>query len=170
MDLHRINNLDELRELLDVLNRFDIAEFEIEAEGRTLRVCRGTVASVAPGVPIISGVAMVPGAAAAPHAVPPSSGARGEPSDAGVEDALAPGVKVVSSPMVGTFYRAPSPEADPFVQAGDRVTDDAALCIIEAMKVMNEIPSGISGVVKEVLINNGESVEFGQPLFHILAD
>jgi acetyl-CoA carboxylase biotin carboxyl carrier protein len=73
----------------------------------------------------------------------------------------------VTSPMVGTFYRASSPEAEPFAKEGDSVTAEQTLCIIEAMKVMNEIPSGIAGVVREVLIKNGESVEFGQALFRI---
>ncbi len=69
--------------------------------------------------------------------------------------------------MVGTFYRSPSPEAEPFVRDGDRVEPDALLCIIEAMKVMNEIRAGVAGVVKEILVKNAEAVEFGQPLFRI---
>jgi acetyl-CoA carboxylase biotin carboxyl carrier protein len=69
--------------------------------------------------------------------------------------------------MVGSFYRAPSPEADPFVKEGDRVEENTVICIIEAMKVMNEITAGISGVVREILVKNGESVEFGQPILRI---
>jgi acetyl-CoA carboxylase biotin carboxyl carrier protein len=72
--------------------------------------------------------------------------------------------------MVGTFYRAPSPEADPFVREGDRVEENTVICIIEAMKVMNEISSGVSGVVQEILVKNGESVEYSQPLFRILLE
>ena len=80
---------------------------------------------------------------------------------------LPPNVREVASPMVGTFYRSSSPEAEPFVKEGDTVTADQTLCIIEAMKVMNDIPSGVAGIVREVLVKNGESVEFGQPLYRI---
>ena len=73
----------------------------------------------------------------------------------------------VDAPLVGTFYRAPSPEADPFVDEGDRVDEDTVLCIIEAMKVMNEVTAGVSGFVREVLVENGNSVEFGELLFKI---
>ena len=77
---------------------------------------------------------------------------------------------MITSPMVGTFYRASSPEAEPFVTEGDSLKPDTVLCIIEAMKVMNEIPAGVTGVIREILVKNGESVEFGQPLFRIEAE
>ena len=77
----------------------------------------------------------------------------------------APQGHVVTSPMVGTFYRAPSPGADPFVQVGDTVKEGQTLCIIEAMKLLNEIESDAAGVVKEILVENGQAVEYGQPLF-----
>jgi acetyl-CoA carboxylase biotin carboxyl carrier protein len=79
--------------------------------------------------------------------------------------AAAPQGHVVTSPMVGTFYRAPSPGADPFVQVGDTVKEGQTICIIEAMKLLNEIESDKSGVVKEILVENGQAVEYGQPLF-----
>lgn len=75
------------------------------------------------------------------------------------------GLLEVTSPMVGTFYRAPSPGADPFVQVGDTVKEGQTLCIIEAMKLLNEIESDVAGVVKEILVENGQAVEYGQPLF-----
>jgi acetyl-CoA carboxylase biotin carboxyl carrier protein len=81
-------------------------------------------------------------------------------------DAAASG-DVIASPMVGTFYRSPSPDSDPFVTPGSRVSEDTVLCIIEAMKVMNEIRSEVEGEILEVLVENGEPVEFGQPLFLI---
>ena len=83
------------------------------------------------------------------------------------EDAIAEDIEVITSPMVGTFYRAPSPDADPFVEAGEAVGMDTTIAIIEAMKVMNEIKAEMSGEVVKILVANGESVEWGQPLFHI---
>ena len=108
-----------------------------------------------------------------PAASPPLSAPGGVPvgSPAAATSAqpapLPANVREVTSPMVGTFYRASSPEAEPFVKEGDHVELDTVLCIIEAMKVMNEIPAGVSGLVREILRKNGESVEFGQPLFLI---
>jgi acetyl-CoA carboxylase biotin carboxyl carrier protein len=90
------------------------------------------------------------------------AGAPGEPA---TPAAAAPQGHVVTSPMVGTFYRAPSPGSDPFVQVGDTVKQGQTICIIEAMKLLNEIESDTAGVVKEILVENGQAVEYGQPLF-----
>lgn len=84
-----------------------------------------------------------------------------------VEVARAADVAEINSPMVGTFYAAPSPEADPYVMVGDDVVEDAVVCIIEAMKVMNEIKAEVNGQITEVLVANGEAVEFGQPMFEV---
>lgn len=169
MDLYRISTLEELKELMDLLRRYDIGEVEIESDGRKLRLARDRVISAVPAFSVNPGVA----AAVAPP-TPVGEAAGGAVPESGVaasaRGALPPGIKAVTSPMVGTFYRAPSPEADPFVEVGDRVEGDSSLCIIEAMKVMNEIPAGVSGVVKQILVENGASVEFGQPLFHIQAE
>ena len=100
--------------------------------------------------------------AVAPAATP-GSDAGGDPEVAEEDD----GLYKVPSPLVGSFYRSPSPEADPFVIEGDRVDEDTVLCIVEAMKVMNEITAGASGVVREILVENGSAVEFDQPLFKI---
>ena len=165
MDLNRINTLDDLEKLLELLGRFDIVEVEIKSEERKLRLAKAKPAEVA-GLTVVSGVPGAPvvapvGAASAPLAPPVAE----EPGEA-----IPEGVTVIRSPMVGTFFCAPSPEADPFVQIGDRVETDTILCIIEAMKVMNEISAGKSGVVKETLVQNGESVEFNQPIFYLLAE
>ena len=155
MDLYRINSLSDLKELLDLLRQFDIGEFEVEADGRKLRVSKGQLV-VAP--PTLVAPAMgVP--AAAPAAAPSESGEQAAELPAGVES--------IDSPLVGTFYRAPSPEADPFVGVGDRVSEGTTICIVEAMKVMNEITTELPGVIEKILVENGDSVEFGQPLFHI---
>ena len=161
MDLSKIKDVKDLQSLLDLMARYDLAEIELESEGRKIRVRRGdpdgsrhVIYSAAPPLP-----SLVPGQPA-----PTGGGAAG----AGAPPPAAPSnLRDVTSPMVGTFYRAASPEAEPFVKEGDIVDVETVLCIIEAMKVMNEIPAAISGVVREILAKNGESVEYGQPLFRI---
>ena len=100
-----------------------------------------------------------------PAAVAPAAAAGAEAPEAAAEAGPPPGTVPFESPMVGTFYRAASPDADPFVSAGTQVNDETVICIIEAMKVMNEIKAETRGEVVEVLVENGEPVEFGQPLF-----
>lgn len=156
MDLSKFKDLKDLKSLLDLMGSYDLTELELEADGRKIRfrkpdpqAAREVISYAAPPLE---------GAGVAPEARAPQA-----PE---VRDAQASGHEV-SSPLVGTFYRAPSPEAEPFVRAGDRVDPDTILCIIEAMKVMNEIRAGVAGVVKEILVKNAEAVEFGQPLFRI---
>jgi len=161
LDLTRITTLEDLQKLLEALGRHGIGEFEFESGGNRLRIAK-TPTSEGAGLTVLSGLPGVPAAAPPPAAAPAAAEAEGPK-----EPALAEGVKVITSPMVGTFYRAPSPEADPFVSEGDRVAADATVGLIEAMKVMNEIPSGHVGVIEKVLVSNGESVEFGQALYHI---
>ena len=158
MDLSKIKDVKDLQSLLDLMARYDLAEIELESEGRKIRVRRSdpdgsrhVIYSTAP--PLSSGQPAPMGAAAGGAGPPPP------PAPSNLRD--------VTSPMVGTFYRAASPEAEPFVKEGDIVDAETVLCIIEAMKVMNEIPAGISGVVREILVKNGESVEYGQPLFRV---
>jgi len=161
LDLLKINDLSDLQVLLDLMGRYQLSELELEGEGRKIRL-KKSEPQPAPVMPAIS--------FAPPQAVqvppPPQVAATTEPGQP-AEPALPANVHEVKSPMVGTFYRAPSPEADPFVKEGDRVEENTILCIIEAMKVMNEISAGVSGVVQEILVKNGESVEFGQPLCRI---
>ncbi|RME73137.1 MAG: acetyl-CoA carboxylase biotin carboxyl carrier protein [Planctomycetota bacterium] len=132
----------------------DLSEVSIEQRGCKVRVRRGARLAMPPAI------AASPAVAAAPATAPATSSPGGT---AAVDE----GLVEVSSPMVGTFYRAPSPESDPFVEVGDRVEPDTVLCIIEAMKVMNEIKAEVAGTVEEILVANGEAVEFGQPLFRI---
>ena len=160
MDLSKIKDVKDLQSLLDLMTRYDLLEIELESEGRKIRVRRGdpdgsrhVFYSAAPPLPAMVPGQPAPAAVAAPGASP--------------APAAASNLRDVASPMVGTFYRAASPEAEPFVKEGDIVDAETVLCIIEAMKVMNEIPAGISGVVREILVKNGESVEYGQPLFRV---
>jgi acetyl-CoA carboxylase biotin carboxyl carrier protein len=143
------------------MGRYQLSELELEGEGRKVRLKKSEPHPVLPGQLLAAPPGGFPPAAS--PSTPQSSAAPGT-------GAVAAGLREVRSPMVGTFYRASSPEADPFVREGDRVEEASIICIIEAMKVMNEIPSGLAGVVREILVKNGESVEFGQPLFRISAD
>ena len=101
----------------------------------------------------------------APAPAPSGGGGGGGGKEAAAEPGA--GIKVIRSPMVGTFYRSPSPEASSFVEEGQQVTDDTVLCIIEAMKVMNEIKAECRGEIVKILVANGEAVEYGEPLFHV---
>ena len=160
MDPLKINDLNDLQSLLEMMARFGLSELEIEGEGWKIRLRKPEPQAVVQAIPLAASMAQISGA--------PLSGA---PQFQALSPAHAAGpasnLQDVTSPMVGTFYRALSPESDPFVLEGDRVEEKSVLCIIEAMKVMNEIHSGVSGVVKEILVKNGEPVEFGQPLFRI---
>lgn len=167
MDPSKVNDISDLQSLLDLMGRYGLSELELKSETRTIRLKKPEPPSVvqAIGVPTAGfapavAAAPVPVAVAGPGAAPSAAG--GPP--------VAPGLKEVKSPMVGTFYRSPSPEADPFVREGDRIEEKSVLCLIEAMKVMNEITSGISGIVREILLKNGEPVEFGQPLFRVATE
>jgi len=141
---------DKLRSLLDLLIEKDIAEFEHEDEAARVRVVRGKIAVATPSV-----VAAAPQTVAHAHAAP----AGAAPVDSDVVE--------VTSPFVGTFYRSPSPDAPSFVDVGSMVRPGQTLCIIEAMKLMNEIESDVSGTVIEVCVQNSVAVEFGQKLFRI---
>ncbi len=165
MDLSKISDLADLQALLDLMARYGIGEVELEGEGRKIRLKKHEPPAVT--IPYPAGIQFAaPPAGFAPAGAPPAGPAAGAPA-APAAPALPSNLHEVKSPMVGTFYRAPSPEADPFVREGDRVEETTVLCIIEAMKVMNEITAGVSGIVKEILGKNGEAVEFGQPIFRI---
>jgi acetyl-CoA carboxylase biotin carboxyl carrier protein len=145
--------LEQLEALLKTLEDKKVAEFEYEDEKVRLRIALGRppVVTVAPAA-----------VAAAPIAAAAASSATSAPSAA--DD---PSITYVTSPFVGTFYRAPSPEADNFTEVGASVKKGQTLCIIEAMKLMNEIESEAAGTIVEILVENGKSVEFGQKLFKL---
>jgi acetyl-CoA carboxylase biotin carboxyl carrier protein len=155
-------DLRKLKTLIDLVSESGISELEVtEGEGKVRIVKNAPPVYVqqppsyapqqfAQGMPGNGGEAPAAGAAAGAPATPAAAAPQGH---------------VVTSPMVGTFYRAPSPGAEPFVQVGDTVKEGQTICIIEAMKLLNEIESDKSGVVKEILVENGQAVEYGQPLF-----
>lgn len=147
-------DLQEVLKLLELMESHGLDEVEIEQEGKRIRLKKSSPV-VAPAPVIVQ----APHPAAAPAAVT----AAPAPAAPAEDKSLA---KIVS-PMVGTFYRAPSPEAESFVNAGDKINAEQVVCIIEAMKVMNEIKAEMEGEIVEVLVENGESVEYGQPLFTV---
>jgi oxaloacetate decarboxylase alpha subunit len=153
--------ISRIRSLARAMSEGDLAELEIEDTNSGLRVRLRRGGEPAPGAAPQHAPSHAPAApAAAVHAPAPSAAPAAAPRPAA--DTVP-----FTSPMVGTFYRSASPEAEAFVDVGSRVGDDSTLCIIEAMKVMNEIKAEIRGTIVEVLVQNGEPVEFGQPLFLI---
>jgi acetyl-CoA carboxylase biotin carboxyl carrier protein len=146
-------DLRKLKKLIDLVQESGIAELEITEGEEKVKIVKGGVVSVS-APPVMAMPAAAPAGAPAPAAAP-----AGETRDAGQEG------HVVKAPMVGTFYRSPSPDAKVFVEVGQAVKEGDTICIIEAMKLMNEIEADASGVVKAILVENGQPVEYGQPLF-----
>jgi len=167
-------DLSELKDILRILEEQEITEFELEHDGVKLRVCR----SGAPAPAAAPVTFMAPGASPTPVAPAPAGGrasvAGGSPAPAAeatsettTEDAEASDDSAVPSPIVGTFYRAPDPNSPPFVNVGDRVRVGQVLCIIEAMKLMNEIEAEVAGEIVKIHPENGQPVQYGDPLFTI---
>ena len=147
-------DLKEIKAIIDLMKKNDLSVFEIEREGFRLKLQKGASAQATPG----------------PSAEAASTKAASAESEAAASVPkpieTAP-LKEIVSPMVGTFYRSASPESGPFVDVGKSVTEDMVVCIIEAMKVMNEIKAETSGVIAEVVAENGKPVQFGQVLFKV---
>lgn len=153
-------DLRKLKTLIDLVSESGVAELEItEGDDRVKIVNRVGAAPVAAAAPAVIATPVV--ASAAPAATPAVAA---EPAAAPV---AAEDTRTINSPMVGTFYRAPSPGAKPFADVGQKVKAGDTVCIIEAMKLLNEIETEYDGVIKEILVENGQPVEFGQPLFVI---
>jgi acetyl-CoA carboxylase biotin carboxyl carrier protein len=163
-------DLKELKELIKLVTEKGITEFEIEREGFRLRICRPSEypSFVAHPAPV---VVQSPAAIAAQQPVmpmpPPVAPATTTP--VAQQQTIAPELElhIIKSPIVGTFYRSPSPTSDPFVKIGDNVDQETVVCIIEAMKLMNEIHAEITGEVVKVFVENAQPVEYGQPLFGV---
>ena len=144
-------DIDRLHQYVEFMKENDITEIDLEQNGEKIRLSRsGGVMPVA---------ASTPGPVAAPTVAADDDEAA-EPDH----------IVTINSPMVGTFYCRPNPESEPYVQVGDMVTAESTVCIVEAMKLMNEIEAETSGVIREVLIENAQPVQFGQALFHIEAE
>jgi len=149
-------DLRKLKTLIDLVSESNISELEItEAEGKVRIVKAGAAPLLAAPLALAAAPAAAPAVAAAPAAAAAPAESPAVPS------------KIVKSPMVGTFYRAPSPGAKAFIEIGSVVKEGDPVCIIEAMKIMNEIESDLGGTVRRILCENGQAVEFGQPLFEL---
>ena len=153
--------LEEIKSIVKLMSENDLTEFKIESEDMHLCIRRGTSAA-APAIVPAPQVIQAPVPQAIQQAPAPEAAA---PAVAAPAPAVPDKSKIIESPIVGTFYRSATPGADAFVKVGSKVEADQTVCIVEAMKVMNEIKAEKSGVIKEILVENGEPVEFGQPLF-----
>lgn len=149
-------DLRKLKTLIDLVAESDISELEVTEGDGKVRIVKS-----APAAPQQMVYAAAPTVAAAPAAAPAA------PAAPVVDAPAVPSGHIVTAPMVGTFYRAPNPGAAPFVEVGQSVAEGDTLCIIEAMKLLNEIEADKSGIIKEILVENGAPVEYGQPLFVI---
>ncbi len=154
-------DLKDIKAIIDLMRKNSISEFELEKEGFKIRLKRGPNGIAPPGGEEGGGYA------AAPVSPPPLFQPAPAAAAAVPLAAAGPPEAEIKSPMIGTFYRAPSPDAAPYVEVGTPVEPDTVVCIIEAMKVMNEIKAEAKGVITQVLVENGKPVEFGQPLFKI---
>ena len=155
-------DLRKLKKLIDLVRESGIAELEITEGEERVRIASGGVVNVTP-----LAAAAAPAVIAAPAAARGAGPAPTSAPAAAAETAPAPEGHVVKSPMVGTFYRSPSPDAKPFVEVGGTVKEGETVCVIEAMKLMNEIEADFSGTIKAILVENGQPVEYGQALFVI---
>ena len=161
-------DLKQIKQIIDLMTRSELTEFAVEEEGFKLKIRRG-----ANGLPVVSSsrgsdalvtqaVYSAPSPAPAPAAAPAPA-----PAAAPVAASDDASIVYIKSPMVGTFYRSGSPESKPYAENSTKVVENSVVCIIEAMKIMNEIQSEVKGVVVEVLVENGQPVEYGQKLFKV---
>ena len=150
-------DLKDIKAIIDLMKKNSITEFELERQDSKIRLKRG-----------FNGSPSAPAAYEDPVPLPPVQPMAAAPAaPAGTTAAVATGEIEIKSPMIGTFYRAPSPEAASYIEIGSEVNPDTVVCIIEAMKVMNEIKAETKGVITQVLVENAKPVEFGQPLFKV---
>ncbi len=158
-------DLKQIKQIIDLMKRSELTEFAVEEEGFKLKIRRGLN-----GLPVVStsGRGSNPPFAAssgdAPAAPAPAPAASAAPAAPAADEA---GITYIKSPMVGTFYRAASPESKAYVEPGTKVTETSVVCIIEAMKIMNEIQAETKGTVIELLVENGQPVEYGQRIFKV---
>lgn len=146
---------EDVREILRIIDESELSELRIQTEGFSLHVVKGDHASIEPAPP------------PAPAQQPPSASTKEAQPPSGQRSEVADGAHTIPAPMLGTFYRAEAPGKPPFVEVGSRVEPDTIVCIIEVMKMMNSVPAGVAGTVAEILPDNAELVEYGQPLFRV---
>ena len=158
-------DLKDIKAIIDLMKKNSVSEFELEKEDFKIKLKRSPAGGA-------SAPAIYEEAPMVTYSQPPISAGSptqtaGAPTNAGGTNMSGSGEQEIKSPMIGTFYRSPSPESGPYVEVGMEVNPDTVVCIIEAMKVMNEIKAEARGVITQVLVENAKPVEFGQPLFKI---
>lgn len=176
-------NLKEIKDLIELVNDKGFAEFEIERQGFRLRISRfreSNAQIIQPTAPPITISSPMSGAGetvsgGVQRGLIEAQASSAESSTASAQKgvdapAVQPELHIIKSPIVGTYYSAPSPESDPFVRIGDHVEQETVVCIIEAMKLMNEIQAEVSGQIARIFVENGQPVEYGQSLFGIKTD
>ncbi|MCG8598972.1 MAG: acetyl-CoA carboxylase biotin carboxyl carrier protein [Verrucomicrobiales bacterium] len=157
----------DIKKIVELMDEHGLSQFKLQQEDTKLELKRGGDIDVAA---VQSLLAAAPAPQYQPMPAPAPAAAGSAPAAAAApaeEGGLPAGVEEVASPMVGTFYTAASPDSDPFVSVGDKISADTTICIVEAMKVMNEIKAEISGEIVEVLVENGTAVQYGEPLFRV---
>jgi acetyl-CoA carboxylase biotin carboxyl carrier protein len=160
-------NMEELRELIGLLRENGLAELELENEGFRVRLRRDSAGIEAPRYVEASAAALVPAAPVHAPTPPHAPGPSHPGTQASTQASQDQDLHIIPSPIVGTFYRSPSPTAEAFVKIGSNVEPETVVCIIEAMKLMNEIQAEAAGEVVKIYVENGQPVEYGQPLFGI---
>lgn len=148
----------DIKKIVELMDQHGLSQFKLEQDETKLELKKGGDVDISAVQQLL---ASAPAHQAAPAAAAPAAAPAADPGG------LPAGVEEITSPMVGTFYTSPSPDSDTFVKVGDKVSADSTVCIIEAMKVMNEIKAEIDGEIVEVLVENGNAVQFGEPLFHV---
>ncbi len=149
---------DRIRRLVELMEEHDLSEVDLRESRQRIRICRGP--KEAPRLAYAPPTAAQPAAPPSPAPPPPQAAAASQPADG-------PNIATIKSPMVGTFYTRPNPKAEAYVKVGDRVDTTTVVCIIEAMKVFNEIPAEVRGQIVAVLAGDGEAVDFEKPLFKV---
>lgn len=159
-------NMAEIRELAELVNAHGFTDFEFENENIRIRLSKTPAQQIVQAVQPVASIPAPPAPVTEVRAETkpetPHPGAKAETEAAADEDLFK-----ITSPIVGTFYRSPSPDKDPYIKVGDKVSDSTTVCIVEAMKLMNEIQAETSGEVVKIYVENGQAVEYGQPLFGI---
>ena len=162
-------DLKDIKAIIDLMRKNSLTEFELEHQDFKIKLKRGSGVSGEDGAPAVSYA--MPVAAPAPVSAAGAGSVAGSTASATAAQTAAAAAEAnlleIKSPMIGTFYRAPSPESAEYVEVGSEVNPDTVVCLIEAMKVMNEIKAECKGVVTQILVDNAKPVEFGQPLFKI---
>jgi acetyl-CoA carboxylase biotin carboxyl carrier protein len=163
-------NMDELRELVELINEYGFTDFELENKDVRVRLRRELAPQVISALPPTVTHAPAEAQAAQPPATSAAAADKGATGAASTEPSATTedeGLHMITAPIVGTFYRSPSPTAESFVSIGSQVKTGGVVCIIEAMKLMNEIEADMDGVITKIYVENGQPVEYGQPLFGI---